>query len=178
MECKLINLDLVPVNDTEGNGHDKSDDDDDDDDDDGVVAGPTTPAHIVMGKTIGNQSILIFFELLHPDANQQYENGCIMPSRKNYSYPNLPALFADSYMTSYTLEPIPQTRTRIHLAFDFQIFAESYRYTPPLLPPSMPRATFQASVACAVSEFAQCPHGDADQPDTTVSSLKNPTFFR
>lgn len=71
--CIGINLNLVPgddptdshnqTNDDNGNdddgdgGGDEGDGDggdDDDDDDDGVVAGPTTPAHVIMGKTIGN----------------------------------------------------------------------------------------------------------------------------
>jgi hypothetical protein len=78
--CIGINLNLVPGDDptdshnqtNDDNGNDDDGDDgggggddgdgdsgggdegDGDDDDDGVVAGPTTPAHVIMGKTIGN----------------------------------------------------------------------------------------------------------------------------
>lgn len=66
--CIGINLNLVPGDDPTDSHNQTNDDNGNDDDgngndgngdsgggdDDGVVAGPTTPAHVIMGKTIGN----------------------------------------------------------------------------------------------------------------------------
>src|ERR1700726_2988728 len=91
--------------------------------------------------------------------------------RKNYSYLGLLALFANFYTTSYTLRPIPR------FALDFQISAEDYLYTHLLLPYFMLQATFLALVACVMSGFVLCLHGDMDRPNMIASSLR-PNFFR